>query len=193
MGSCMRKGNAIFHGWLIVAAGMVAHALGYGTRYSFSVIFPSLLEEFHWPRDTTAIMFSIHVLVYGLVAPVAGGLVDRLGPRKTITLGTLVLASGLVLSGMGAEPWHFYVSFGVISGFGLSLIGSVPFTTVVRNWFERKRGFALSLMFCGTGGAFGVYPAFAFLIEEVGWRATFVIQAIALAVIMIPLTILVVR
>jgi len=193
MGSWMRKGNAIFHGWFIVAAGMIAHALGYGTRYSFSVIFPALLEEFLWPRDITAIMFSIHLLVYGLVAPMAGGLVDRLGPRKTITLGTLVLASGLVLSGRGAEPWHFYASFGVMSGFGLSLIGSVPFTTVVKNWFERRRGLALSLMFSGTGGGFACYAAFAFLIKEVGWRTTFVIQAIALVVIMIPLTILIVR
>jgi len=54
----MKKRQFIFHGWLIVAAGIVAHALGYGSRYSFAVIFPSLLAEFQWPRDITAAMLS---------------------------------------------------------------------------------------------------------------------------------------
>ena len=193
METLMKKQGIIFHGWLIVAAGMVAHALGYGTRYSFSVIFPALLEEFQWPRDITAIMLSVHMLVYGLVAPVAGGLADRMGPRKTMALGTLLLALGLALSGRGSEPWHFYTSFGVLSGAGLCLIGSVPFTIVLKNWFERKRGVALSLMFFGTGGAFGCYPVVAFLINSLGWRHTFVIEAIVLAGIMLPLIILIIR
>jgi len=189
----MKKHQFIFHGWLIVAASMVVHALGYGTRYSFAVIFPSLLEEFQWPRDITAAMLSLHLLVYGFVAPVAGDLVDRIGPRKTMTFGTMLLALGLALSGQGSEPWHFYVSFGALTGTGLCLIGSVPFTTIITNWFERKRGLALSLMFFGTGGAFACYPGIAFLINSVSWRNTFVIEAIVITGFMLPLIILIVR
>jgi MFS family permease len=189
----MKKKQPIFHGWLIVATGIVAYTLGYGARYSFSVIFPSLLEEFQWPRDITAAMLSVHILVYGFVAPVAGDLVDRIGPRKTMTFGTLLLALGLALSGKGSEPWHFYVSFGVLSGAGLCLIGAVPFTTIIRNWFERKRGLALSLLFLGSGGAFVCYPGIALLIDTVGWRNTFEIEAIIVAVLMLPLIILIVR
>ncbi len=189
----MKKPQFIFHGWLIVAAGIVSHALGYGARYSFSVIFPSLLEEFQWPRDITAAMLSVHMLVYGLVAPAAGGLVDRIGPRKTMAFGTILLALGLALSGRGNEPWHFYVSFGVLSGAGLCLIGSVPFTIVIKNWFERKRGLALSLLFFGAGGAFACYPVIAFLINSVSWRNTFVIEAIVVAGSMLPLIVLIVR
>jgi sugar phosphate permease len=146
----MEKRPLIFHGWLIVAVGAVSHALGYGSRYSFAVIFPTLLEAFQWPRDTTAAILSFHLLVYGFVAPAAGGLVDRIGPRKTMVFGTIVLALGLALSGRASEPWHFYVTFGALTGGGLCLIGAVPFTTVLRNWFERKRGLAFSLMFLGS-------------------------------------------
>lgn len=187
------KHRLIFYGWLIVATGIVVYALGYGTRYSFSVIFPALLEEFQWPRDITASILSVHILVYGFVAPVAGDLVDRIGPRKTMAFGTMLLALGLVLSGEGSEPWHFYLSFGVLSGAGLCLIGAVPFTTVLRNWFERKRGLAFSLLFLGTGGSFACYPGIAFLIETVNWRTTFVIEAFIVAVFMLPLIILIVR
>jgi len=192
-GARLKKNHFIFYGWLIVATGMVSYALGYGSRYSFSVIFPSLLEEFQWPRDITAAMLSFHILAYGFVAPMAGHLVDRVGPRKTMSFGTILLALGLALSGVGSKPWHFYLSFGVLSGAGLCLIGTVPFTTVIKNWFERKRGLALSLLFFGAGMAYAFYPAIAFLIDRVSWRNTFMIEAIIIAASLLPLIILIVR
>lgn len=189
----MKKRQFIFYGWLIVGAGMAAHALGYGARYSFSVILPSLLEEFQWPRDTTAAMLSFHMVVYGFVAPVAGYLVDKIGPRKTMALGTVLLALGLALSENGSQPWHFYLSFGVLCGAGLCLTGSVPFNIVIRNWFERRRGLALSLMYFGAGGAFACYPAIAFLIDSLSWRLTFRVEALVVAGFMLPIIIFVVR
>jgi MFS family permease len=192
-GDKVEKRPFIFYGWFIVAAGIISYALGYGARYSFSVIFPSLLAEFNWPRDTTAIMLSVHLLVYGFVAPVAGNLIDRIGPRKTMVFGTILLSLGLILSGWGSKPWHFYLSFGVLCGSGLCLIGAVPFTTIMRNWFERKRGLAFSLLFFGAGGAFAWYPAIAFLIESAGWQNTFIIEGVVLCGLMLPLIIFVIR
>jgi MFS family permease len=189
----MKKRHFIFYGWLIVATGAVVEALGYGSRYSFCVIFPSLLEDFQWPRDVTAAMLSVHLLIYGLVAPVAGGLVDRIGPRKIMSLGAVLLALGLALSAWGGEPWHFYLTFGVLAGTGLCLMGAVPLTTILSNWFERRRGLALSLLSFGAGGAFALYPAIAFLITNVGWRNTFIVEAITIAIVILPLTTLIVR
>lgn len=191
--AAVKKDKFPFYGWYITIAGLISYALGYGARYSFSVIFPSLLEEFKWPRDITAAILSIHILVYGLIAPVAGYLVDRTGPRKTMVLGVILLSAGLALSRWGSEPRYFYFSFGVLAGAGLCLMGSVPFTTVIKNWFERKRGLAFSLMFFGAGGAFAFYPVTAWLIHYVGWRNTFVVEALIIAGIMIPLIILIVR
>ncbi len=189
----MKKHHFIFYGWVIVGAGIVSYALGYGARYSFSVIFPSLLTDFQWPRDMTAAIFSIHLLVYGLAAPLAGGLVDRIGPRKTMAFGAILLSLGLTLSGFADKPWHFYLSFGVLTGVGLSFMGAVPFTAVLRNWFEKKRGLAFSFLFFGVGGSFACYPGIAFLIDTVNWRNTFLIEAIIVIGLMLPLILLVVR
>ena len=187
------KDSFVFYGWYITFVGTIAYALGYGSRYSFSVIFPSLLEDFKWPRDITATMLSVHILAYGFTAPLTGYLVDRTGPRKTMALGAILLSAGLALSRWGNEFWHFWISFGLLSGMGLCLMGSVPFTTVIRNWFEKRRGLALSLIFAGSGGAFACYPAIAWLIDRVGWRNTFLIEGLILAGVMIPLVIFIVR
>ena len=88
----------MFYGWYITIAGLISYTLGYGARYSFSIIFPALLEEFKWPRDATAGMLSAHILAYGIASPFAGYLVDRTGPRKTMVCGAAILSLGLILS-----------------------------------------------------------------------------------------------
>jgi MFS family permease len=183
----------IFYGWWIVAAGTVTYALGYGARYGFAVIFPSLVEEFGWSRDTTATVLSSHMLVYGLVAPVVGGLVDRLGARFTMGLGALVLGLGLALSALGESPWHFWLSFGLLFGTGLCLVGAVPFAMVLRNWFEKRRGLAFSMLYLGSGGSYAWYPAVAWAIENWGWRTAFLGEGILLTGVILPLLVLVVR
>ena len=188
-----KKTTPLFYGWYIALVGATAYALGYGSRFSFSVIFPSLLEEFKWSRDLTATMFSVHLLIYGIAAPITGFLVDRTGPRKTMVLGTILLALGLILSRWGNQLWYFWITFGLISGAGLCMIGAVPFTTVLRNWFEKKRGLALSLLFLGSGGAFGCYPVVAWLIDTTGWRNTYLIEGLVVGGVMIPLVLFVVR
>jgi len=180
------KTGRIFFGWYIVAAGLAIHALGYGSRYSFSVFFPTLLDQFGWPRDLGASILSTHLLFYGLTAPLAGGVVDRIGSRRTMFTGTGLLALGLMLSRFGREPWHFYVTFGVLCGVGLCLLGSVPITVVIRNWFERRRGTALSLAFLGNGLAFACYPAVAWLIDTFGWPNAYLLEGLILMAVFGP-------
>jgi MFS family permease len=193
LGSNMRKQHLIFYGWLIVFAGILVQALGYGARYSFSVIFLSLLGEFGWTRDVVAAMLSVNLITYGSIAPVAGTLIDTIGPRKTMSLGALLLTSGLALSALGSQPWHFYLTFGVLAGSGLCLVGSVPLTMVLRNWFEKKRGLALSVMSLGTGFAFAFYPVIAAMTASIGWRNTFYTEAVVIAAVVFPAIIFVIR
>jgi MFS transporter, OFA family, oxalate/formate antiporter len=188
----MKRAQPIFYGWFIVGVGVLAYALGYGGRYSFSVILPSLLSEFQWPRDQAAAVFSAHFLAYGFMAPFAGHWVDRVGPRKTMVFGTICFSLGLIASGYANTLWHFYLSFGLLSGVGLCLIGAVPFTNILKNWFERKRGQAFSLLFFGVGGAFAWYPAVAFLIDHVGWRKAFVLEGLIVSGTLIPVIILII-
>ncbi len=187
------KKSRFFYGWVIIAVGFLVFSLGYGTRYSFSVTFPSLLEQFDWSRDAAAAILSLHLLAYGITAPLAGTLVDRLGARKTIGLGTFLFVLGLALSSLGNSLWHFSLSFGLLAGVGLSLMGAVPFTRVIANWFVRRRGLAFSFLFFGSGIGFLLYPLVAFLIQRIGWRGAFIVEAALVAAIVLPGVILLIR
>jgi len=80
-----------FYGWVIVGIAIINLVLVYGIRHSFSVFFPPILDEFGWSRGSTAIMLSLNLLIYGLVAPIAGSLVDRWKPRRVMLIGITIL------------------------------------------------------------------------------------------------------
>ena len=189
----MSKHSRFYYGWIIVIVGILTMSLAYGVRYSFSVIFSSLLEQFHWPRDATAAILSFHIRAYGVSAPIAGILVDRIGPRKTMSIGAILLASGVAASSFGNVLWHYYLSFGLLGGMGLGFIGTVPFIRVITNWFVNKRGLALSLFFFGAGGQHIIYPLVAVMIEKLGLRGTFLAESFVVIGFLLPCIIVFIR
>tara|TARA_B100001245_G_scaffold149802_1_gene112025 strand:+ start:2005 stop:3297 length:1293 start_codon:yes stop_codon:yes gene_type:complete len=176
-----------FYGWTIVAICTVTMTLGYGVRHSFGVFFPPILDEFGWSRGSTAVMLSIHLFVYGSVAPFAGALSDRWRAKRMILSGAVVMALGTVSCGLASELWHFYVIFGIVTPIGLALVGSPIINPTVTNWFYKYRGIAFSLMQMGGGLSF-LYAIYAeSMISVFGWRKAYFALGITLFLILIPM------
>ncbi|MEK7847393.1 MAG: MFS transporter, partial [Chloroflexota bacterium] len=104
-----------------------------------------------------------------------------------------LFALGLALSSRGSALWHYYLAFGLLAGVGLCLMGAVPFTRVLSNWFVRRRALALSFVFVGSGSGFLLYPLVAFLIERWGWRVALLVEAGLVAVLLLPGIVLLLR
>ena len=115
-------------------------------RNSFTVFYPVIVADFGWTRGITAIMYSITLLCYGFVAPVAGRLVDRFDPRIVLSIGGLIVGGGMALCSITTETWHFYLFYGVMVATGLSLIGMTPLSTIITDWFPRHRGMVFGLL-----------------------------------------------
>jgi MFS family permease len=86
-----REPHKLYYGWIIVVLGLVSMSFWFGVRSSFSVFYVALLEEFHWSRGESAGVQSMAMLTYTFIAPVVGGLIDRLGPRRVIVPGIFLL------------------------------------------------------------------------------------------------------
>jgi sugar phosphate permease len=177
-----------FYGWVIVGISVVSLVLIYGVRHSFAVFFPPILEEFGWSRGSTAAMYSLNVLVYGLLGPVAGGFADRWKPTRVIPLGIVILALATAGCAFANQLWHFYLLFGVVMPAGTAFCGWPVLGPSLANWFSKKRGLAIGLGQAGGGLSF-VYSMFAeFAISQMGWRHAYFVLAGMLVLFLLPLS-----
>jgi sugar phosphate permease len=177
----------LFYGWAIVGIAITSMTLIYGVRHSFSVFFPSILDEFGWGRGSTSSILSMHILLYGIAAPFAGTLGDRWQPRRIMPIGVLILGSAAALCGFANQLWHFYLIYGLFTPLGLAFCGWPLLSPALANWFHKRRGLAMAIGQIGGGMSF-VYSIFAeFLISHLGWRLAFVVMGVVLASILMPL------
>ena len=189
----LKKREGIFYGWVVLSVALITIVLGYGIRNTFSVFYPTIVEEFGWGRGNTALMFSLTIIIYGLVAPMAGSLVDRFDPRFVIPGGACVVGAGIALCSLATTQWHFYLLYGGVVAAGLSLMGWTPLTTIISNWFVKRRGLVMGILSAGFGGSLVLAPVAQFLISSFGWRNAYVIIGISSIAITVPLCSILVR
>ncbi|OGP72653.1 MAG: hypothetical protein A2V86_17905 [Deltaproteobacteria bacterium RBG_16_49_23] len=177
-----------YYGWVIVGLAMISMAFWYGLRTSFSIFFVVLLNHFHWTRAEAAGAQSMAMLSYMIMAPIVGSLVDRIGPRKTILPGIVLMGLGLLLCARIKTLLQFYLFFGVIVGIGVTCLSISPFTVILSHWFEKKRGTANGLAGAGIGmGPLFFVPFVQYLITIRGWEFAFLIFGLLVLVIPLPL------
>ena len=120
-------------------------AVGVNARTAFSLFFPPILGEFGWERGVTAGAFSFGFVIAAVLGPLLGRLMDRHGPRVAIELGVVVTGAGLLLGALVSQPWHLYLSLGVLVGAGTMCMGYSGQSLYLPNWFVRRRGLAMKI------------------------------------------------
>jgi MFS family permease len=180
-----------FYGWVIVAVVFVSMGIGVNARTAFSLLFPPILDEFHWDRGVTAGAFSFGFVVSAIMSPTLGRMMDRAGPRAVMELGVALMAAGLLLAPFTSEPWHLYLTLGVLVGGGSVCLGYSGQSLFLPNWFVRRRGLAVGLAFAGVGvGSITLLPWVQLVIESAGWRAACVAMGVLLLVVLAPINVL---
>ena len=181
------KHSSFFYGWVIVTICVITGMLVYGVRYSFSIFFPEILNEFGWSRGSTALMMSINLLVYGLMAPVAGTLSSRWKPKIMMPAGVIILALAMIGCSFARQLWHFYIFFGVIAPVGTALCGWPIISPALMNWFATRRGLVMGIGHAGSGLSFVYGLLTEYLILCLGWRSAYPVLAVILVAVLLPL------
>jgi MFS family permease len=180
--------------WGLVAASATLMAISSGVWYSASVFFVALIQDFKSGYAFTAGVFAVFTVLYGLWGILTGSLLDRFGPRRVILAGGIVLPLALISSGLVSNVAQLYLTHGVLTPLGLSLMSYVPVSFLLTRNFRAQRGLALGTASAGVGVGISVgVPLTQFLIDRVGWRLAYVgLAAIATGVIF-PVALLALR
>ena len=180
-----------FYGWVVVAVTFITMGIGVNARTAFSLFFPPILKEFGWERGVTAGAFSFGFVVSAIMSPLIGRLMDRGGPRAVMELGIALMGGGLLLAPLTREPWHLYVTIGVMVGAGSVCLGYSGFSLFLPNWFIRRRGLAMGIAFAGVGiGSVTLLPWVQYVIERTGWRAACTAIGLMVLILLAPINLL---
>ena len=183
-----------FYGWLIIGIAFVSMALAVNARTSFSLVFPPILDEFGWDRADTAGAFSFGFLVSAAMSPLLGRVMERVGPVPVMQAGVFASGIGMLLASQATTLWEFYLSLGLLVGFGSVCLGYTGHGLFLSAWFERKRGLAISIAYAGAGaGSIVLLPVMQELIDASGWRNACLGFGILILVVLAPLNLLVRR
>jgi len=167
----------VFYGWWIVLACSLISAFGSGTfHYGFSVFVRPVSVELGWSMVLIAGAFSLYRLEAGILAPLAGFLLDRFGPRKLVQAGGILMGAGFIFLSQAKTVIPFYSAFIIISaGFTFSS-GTAIGAPLIGKWFVKKRGRALGIYTAifGLGGL--LVPVLSQLITLYGWRTTLLVM-----------------
>jgi MFS family permease len=121
------------------------------------------------------------MIAFGLPSMFYSAMVNRFGARFTIFLGNLLAGFGVASLYFVNEIWQLYLIYifiGAAAGFG----GYIACTTIANNWFVKKRSLAMSIITAATGVGGLVFPPICTaLINGIGWRGTWLVLAVVVA------------
>lgn len=153
----------------------VMYFITYVDRVNVSTAAIEFSKDFHLSNTQVGLVFSAFAYPYLIFQVIGGWVGDRFGPRRTLTVCSLVWAGATVLSGLSTG----LISL-VLARVLLGLGEGATFPTATRamsNWTaSHRRGFAQGIThaFSRVGNAI-TPPVVTWLMVALSWRGSFIV------------------
>lgn len=192
--------RGVFYGWWLVGIAVVLLTLmALSVFQGLGTFLVALQREFGWSRTVLSGAFSLSRAQGAVIGPIEGWLIDKVGNRRMILFGYLLMAFGfLMFSQVGNNAfwdigvfrlesgvWQFYIAFITIS-LGSGVGGWLAIMALLNNWFVRQRSLAIATSMSGIHLGGLLVPVLALGIELYGFRLTTFGIAIFLAALIMP-------
>src|SRR5919107_32507 len=89
-----RRGPRVHRAWLVAAVTFLVLLASAAFRSSLGVLLVPLEHDLGWTRTETSIAVSLNLVVYGVAAPFAAALLERVGVRRTAVGALVLIAAG---------------------------------------------------------------------------------------------------
>ena len=171
--------------WAIVALGFLTLALAFSSRQILGLAMPVWEVDPGWSRSFVSTGGAAALVTMAVVAPFAGNLVDRHGPRMLLAGGSFLIFIGLMVVATAESRWVFLAGFSGIAAIGFGAVAThVVATAIALRFREGGRGLATGIGTAGaTAGQFVIVPLAAFLLQTADWRLMVGALAVACAAV----------
>jgi MFS family permease len=176
-----------FYGWIIVGiANIGIFSSGPGQSHTFSVFVEPISQDLQLSSASIASAYGLATLIAAFLLPYMGKLIDRYGARFSLIIISIILGISCIFFGAASNFLMLTVGFGFLRFFGQGSL-MLGCANLVSQWFDSKRGFAMSLMALGFGMSMAVHPPLSqLLIDEYGWKYAWIILGVSTWIIMVP-------
>lgn len=171
----------------MVWALSVTETVAYGVLfYSFAVFLVPMREALDASTAQLSGALTVALGISGIAAIAVGRWLDRHGPRRLMTGGSLLGAASVVAWSQARDLPQLYLAFAGIGLAGAAVLYEPAFA-LINTWFRRDRHAALLTLTVVAGFASTIFlPTSQFLIDAVGWRSALLVLAGTLAACAVP-------
>lgn len=178
----------IYRGWWLVVAGGLINAVAIGIFYQgFTVFFLPLKRELALTSAAVSLIFGASRLEGGIEGPLVGYLINRFGPRRMIIFGSSLAAIGYFFLSRVDTFLMLFIVYVLVIAMGASAGFTHPVSTVINNWFIRRRGNAFGIF--TAAGSFGgviLVPVLSHITLSYSWRTAAVFSGCLILAIGLP-------
>ena len=171
--------------WVIAAASL-GSGMAFLDSTVLNVALPAMQTDLGASARDAQWVYGAFALVLSALLLVGGTLGDRYGRRRAFVLGAAVFAAASVWCALAPGPGHL-VAARAVQGAGGALLVPASLAIVGASFEGKLRTKAIGAWAALSGTAMAVGPVLGgWLVEEVSWRAAFLIVP-ALALVAIPI------
>ncbi len=171
----------------VLRALCLTEVTSYGVLfYAFPVMATQIGATTGWSTISITAGFSGAQLLAALVGIPVGRRLDRHGPRVLMTAGSALAVLATVAIAL-APTLPLFIGAWLLAGIAMSAILYPPAFTALTRWYGPRRVHALTWLTLAAGLSSTVFaPVTAHLMEQWGWRNTYLVLAAVLAVVTVP-------
>lgn len=148
-----------------------------GFPHVWSVYQPYMTEQTGWSQGQASMCFYLALASFVFGNIIGGRMQDTKSPRKVLWIGGGIFSAGILLSAflILPSPLPFYVTYGIMQGFGQGMVYTTIISTA-QKWFADRPGFGSGIIVTANGlCGFFLAPASRALLGFRGPKITFLL------------------
>lgn len=182
------------YGWVMVAAAFLVLGCSAGQLSNcYNLLIVPIAEDLGVARSMMGLSQSLQSIGAILISLLSGVIFTKFRLKRLMLTGTVLMLASYCSMSFATNIYQIYASVVCLS-FTMPLMTWMPFSILLNNWFQKRRGFAIGLAFMGSGVAGMIFSSIGgAIITAMGWRAMVQIYTLISALVTLPILLFLVK